>query len=261
MTTCAPWAVESEVCAPCDTYEFNPTILADALQFASDVLYDLTGRKWPGECTETIRPCRQRTRIPGHERLDWQEWCGCNRPRTCGCSRLSEVRLPGYPVVQVGEVKVDGLILDEGSYRVDDDRWLTFLPEAGDDLQGWPCCQDLALDDDQAGTFSVTYTYGAAPPIGGVRAAASLGCQLALACAPPEAGECRLPKRITTITRQGVSLAILDPLTLFADGLTGLAEVDLWVQSVRYGAQRRSAAIYVPGQPRSVRRVAPTPAP
>ena len=53
---------------------------------------------------------------------------------------------------------------------------------------------------------------------------------------------------MTSITRQGISLAVLDPLTLFVDGLTGLPEVDLWVQSVRLGRARRSASLMVPGR-------------
>lgn len=239
-STCEPWATVADVCAPCDDYAFDLVQLEDGLQVASDVLFNLTGRQWPGECSTTVRPC-------GYRRADS---CGCMSSRTCGCRRLSELQLPG-PVVSVEQVKIDGEVVPTARYRVDDHRHLVYLPESDSaERQGWPCCQRLDLADTEDDTWSVTYTFGMAPPPGGVRAAAALGCQLALACSPESAGQCRLPKRVTSITRQGVTLAMIDPLTLFADGLTGLAEVDLWVQSIILGAKRRRASVWVPGQAR-----------
>jgi len=247
-STCDPWATMADVCSPCDDYEFDTVVLEDALQVASDVLFNLTGRQWPGECTTEVRPC-------GYRRPDS---CGCLSSTTCGCRRLSELALPG-PVVSVEEVKIDGAVVPTARYRVDDHRWLVYLPESDSaERQGWPCCQRLDLADTEDDTWVVAYTYGMAPPPGGVRAAAALGCQLALACSPETVNQCRLPKRVTSITRQGVTLAMIDPLTLFADGLTGLAEVDLWVQSILLGAKRRRASVWVPGQARHAIRHAGT---
>lgn len=240
-STCSPWAEMGDVCSPCDDYSFDPTLLADSLQIASDVLYELTGRRWSGECEETIRPCGYRTSDSG--------WCGCTSSRGCGCRRLSELRLPGYPASAVTEVKIDGVVIDPARYRVDAHRWLVYLPESDTaERRGWPCCQRLDLPDTEEDTFSVTYTFGQDPPPGGIKAAAILGCQIALACQPETAGggRCRLPKRVTTITRQGVSMAVLDPMTFVADGLTGLTEVDLWVQSTLIGASRRRASVFRP---------------
>lgn len=261
MTTCAPWADAADVCSPCDDYAFDPALLDDALQMASDVLYELTRRKWPGECSETLRPCGYgtgRTTAPQLRTHGYQpaQWCGCNDSRACGCRRPREVKLPGYPVTGVTQVKIDGVVLHADRYRVDDKRWLVYLPESDSaERQGWPCCQRIDLADTELDTWSVTYTYGEAPPIGGARSAATLGCQLALACQPETVGQCRLPKRITSITRQGVTLAVLDPLTLFADGLTGLSEVDLWVQSILRGDAQRRATVHVPGAQQRHRRV------
>lgn len=256
--TCTPWATVADVSSPCDDYEFDEALLEDALQVASDVLFDLTGRAWAGSCTEVVRPC-SRYRATGHaggwhDGRTWAGWCGCARRRSCGCSRLSEIRLGGYPITGITAVKVDGDTLDPSLHRVDDHRWLVRLPDPDGTNPGWPCCQDLALPDTDEGTFSVEYVYGVEPPRGGVRAAASLGCQLALAWSPETVGQCRLPKRVTTIARQGVTLAVLDPLTLFRDGLTGLSDVDLWVASVWMGRKRRRSTVVVPGQGRAVRR-------
>ena len=250
-STCEPWATVADVCTPCDDYEMDEALLEDSLQLATDVLFQFTGRQWPGECTETVRPCGYGTAIA-------RGWCGCMSSSSCGCKRLSELWLPNGPVVSVSEVKIDGDVLDPARYRVDDQRTLVYLPASPSAVrQGWPCCQRLDRADTEADTWSVTYTWGSLPPIGGVKAAAALGCQLALACQPEavRAGACRLPQRVTTITRQGVSMALLDPLTLFADGQTGLAEVDLWVGSVLAGRQRRPGMVYRPGAGATVRRV------
>jgi hypothetical protein len=238
-STCDPWASIADVGSPCDDYAFDVALLEDALQIASDVLFNLTGRQWAGECQQTIRPCGYRQ--PGS--------CGCLSSRTCSCRRLSELDLPGT-VISVDEVKIDGAVVAPARYRVDDYVHLVYLPESDSaERQGWPCCQRLDLADTEDDTWSITYSFGQYPPAGGVRAAAALGCQLALAFQPETIEECRLPARVTSLSRQGMSMAIIDPLTLFADGLTGLTEVDLWVQSIMLGAKRRRAQVWVPGQP------------
>jgi len=227
---CQPWASLVDVCAPCN--EMDSTLLEQSLAWASDILYDLTGRQWGGECPDTVWPGTDSCAAPGY------------LPR----SRRRGVKLPGYPVVGVDSVTIDGVEVNPARYRVEDRRWLVYLPAAGETRGGWPSGQASGVVDGQPGTWSVTYRFGLAPPVGGRLAAAALGCQLALSCSPDSEGECRLPQRVTSITRQGISLAVLDPLTLFVDGLTGLPEVDLWVQSVRLGRARRSASLMVPGR-------------
>lgn len=238
---CSAWATVADLCSPCDDYAIESVDIDAALLMASDVLFNFTRRRWPGVCAETVRPCTGE--------------CGSTSPTRCSCSWGSQVRLPGTPVVAVTEVKVDGVVVSPSEYRVDDIATLVAL---GD--RRWPTCQNLSLDDTAEGTWSVTYEYGVAPPIGGVKAAASLGCQLALACQPEAIrdGRCRLPRRVTTITRQGVTLAVIDPLSLFAEGLVGLPEVDLWVASVNRGDVTRRATIVDPLRRREARRAGST---
>jgi hypothetical protein len=169
---------------------------------------------------------------------------------------VQELKLPGYPVAPASVVVIQGentYTAADGIFRIDDHQYLVRL-----DGQGWPCCQDMTADPTlgEPNTFQVSYDYGKLPPIGGVRAAASLACQLALACDPTavDNGACRLPKRITSITRQGVTLAVLDPLTLFAEGRTGIPEVDLWLESLRYGDAHRRASVLIPGRWQTARR-------
>lgn len=235
QSVCEPWATIADVCSPCDDYEFDVALLEDKLAIASDLLYDLSGRRWAGECEETVRPVVGR--CPSRDR--------------CRCGWVSEIRLGGSPIVAVTEVKIDGDVLDAAAYRVDDHGTLVRL-----DGYAWPTCQNMRLDDTEQGTFSVTYTYGVAPPPGGVAAAAALACQLALACQPETIGSCRLTDRAISVTRQGVTKQLRDPAQMFPEGLTGLNEVDLWLSSLRYGRRHRPATVIVPEiESRRVRRV------
>lgn len=240
----------------CGSYDADEGALLSCLQMASDLLYDLTGRQWPGLCTETIRPAAKFVRAPsagwwpgnGFGPVDpgtvargaWGS-CTCNRAVRSGCNWLPEIRLADR-VLSIEQVKIDGQVVPEVEYRLDDHRYLVGLQQANGQERFWPCCQREDLDDTEPHTFSVKYVRGGLPPIGGTLAAASLGCELAKGMGllgDDAARKCRLPKRVTQITRQNVSVAVLDPLTLFQDGRTGLAEVDLWLESVRQGRARR----------------------
>lgn len=254
-STCAPWATSADACAPCDDYAIDTVVLDDKMQMATDVLFNLTGRRWPGECVDIIRPQAQyrmadvRSWWPADAPAAPWGWCSCHRGREAGCSTMSEIKLPGHPVSQV-TVMLDGAVFTD--WRLDDGRYLVRT-----DGDGWPCCQNMdgdpTADDD---TFEVTYVYGRRPPIGGVVAAATLGCQYALACDPDAVsdGRCRLPRNIASKSRAGTTTNFFDPQTLVNDGQVGIAEVDQWVMSVMLGDKRRRATVMVPGQSRSARR-------
>lgn len=252
---CSPWCDIADV--PGLAYDADLVLVEQAILFASDVLYDLTGRRWPGECTATVRPCADRRVAalpewwPGDQRGSWGT-CTCNRAARCGCSSLSEVRLADR-ILEVLEVVVDGEVVPAVEYEVQDHAYLVGLTKADGSLRVWPCCQRMDLAPTEVGTWAVTLIHGSLPPVGGALAAASLASELVKALDPTLTG-CRLPKRVTQITRQNISVAVLDPLTLFADGLTGLPEVDLWVQSTLLGSKRRRGRISVIGRGRRTSR-------
>lgn len=250
---CTPWAELGDL--PDQDYTMDPARLEQWLQFASDVLYDVTGRRWPGLCSTTVRPCAARRH---HDVSQW--WpgdargsigtCSCNRARSCGCQSLSELRLADN-VVSVDEVLVDGEVVPAPEYGLVDHRYLVGYVKADGTRRSWPCCQRLDLPDTAEGTWSVSFTHGGMPPIGGTLAAASLAQELAKSGVAGSG--CRLPKRVTQVVRQNVSVAILDPLTLFQEGRTGLPEVDLWVASVNRGAKERRARLSWTGRGRRQR--------
>lgn len=266
--TCAPWATTADLCSPCTPETAD---IATMLQAASDVLFELSGRRFSGECSATVRPnARWRVDDPVHENLIgwggqgftgtggwWNSWgggCGCQQGRgeaTFGCDTVSEITLGGSPVVSITAVKVDGIALAASRYRIDDNRYLVRLPDADGSNPGWPCCQDMTLDDAQVGTWSVAYKYGVAPPPMGVQAAAVLACELAQMCV---GGACALPARVTSMTRQGVSVNTMDPQDFLDHGRTGLYVVDLFLKAYNPDGLRRPATVWSPDVPRRVRR-------
>jgi hypothetical protein len=179
--------------------------------------------------------------------------CDCNRTTVCGAYSISEITLPGWPAVTVDEVKIDGAALSAAHYKLQDRRRLVYRPQTGETRQGWPCCQNVVLAVDQPNTWQVTYKWGVAPPPYWKDLAAMLGCQLYLAMMPKRAEQCRLPKRIQSISRQGVTIAVIDSFDVFEKGLTGLPEVDMAISALRYGSNT-SPRVVVPGKQPSFRR-------
>lgn len=151
---------------------------------------------------------------------------GCRRcgTRSCHCEALEGLTLPG-PVAGVVEVLVDGLVVDPTAYRVTNRRYLLRV-----DGDSWPICQDLTAEPTEDNTFEVTYLRGVAVPQGGQVAAGILANQFALAASNDAA--CQLPKRIQTVTRQGVTVAMIDSFDNVNQGFTGIWLIDAWVQSV-----------------------------
>lgn len=278
---CAPWATSADVSTECAAL---PDI-DDALLIASEILNNLTGGAWPGECEDVIRPVAADywnwrggrgwagwgwgmpvTGVwtgPTTTGLGaWGPWGGWDpNPSTADQARshssrwLSEIRLPSTPVVSITEVLLDGVILDPTRYRLANRRSLVMTPHDGDAWQAWPTFQDDRAAPDQPRTFQITYRYGDGPPPGGVAMAKLYGCQIAQAGLPG----CQLPQRVQTITRQGVSMTVLDPLTLTEKGMVGLPTVDMWVASVWARRRRRPASVTALDRRKPTRRDQPAP--
>lgn len=245
---CGPWCTPDDICG-------LPTSAGDALvarsiASGSWLVWALTGRQF-GTCTTTVRPCREcdndRGLLGWHDLLranyllslddalsygyPWRLTCHCGSHRQCG-HRLAVVALPA-PVLSVVQVVQNGIVLDPSAYRVDDRRWLVRL-----DGEQWPATQNLALDLSESDTFGVTVVRGVPVPQPGVTAAAALSLEFIKSCLPGV--ECRLPERVTTITRQGMTVAMLDPMDFLEKGRTGIAEVDQFIAAANpHGLTRR----------------------
>jgi hypothetical protein len=185
---------------------------------ASNVLFALGGRLHSGACQKTVRPCGERW--CGFQQLSrgyivlnpywwtpyWDNYgWWWNGRHACGCHPLSTVKLSGYPVREIIEVLIDGVVVNPDTYRLDERRFLTRVadPAEPDVLLRWPACQRMDLPDTAGGTFSVTYRYGQDPPIEAVNAARQLGVEFYKACSGQD---CALPTGIVRYTRQGVTV-------------------------------------------------------
>lgn len=283
QSTCSPWATIADVCSPCDEYTMDALLLDDMLQVSSDILYELSGRQFAGICKDTVRPCLRSTNVDygrpirppypfGGPYGYWPAGANygnpgsgfwmTNRSDRAGGQVFPEITLGVYPIDQVLSIKIDGQDLPKvdpvtgaENWRVDDNRWLVRLadPHTGSN-PGWPGTQRMDLPDTEIGTWSVTLAYGTPPPPGGVKAAAYLGCQLALACQPESGAKCQLPQRVTSLVRQGVSMVVLDPLAFLDKGRTGMPIVDYWLMSVNPRSIRRRSTVMSPDVRARVRR-------
>lgn len=251
-TVCSPWttAAAAKGCSNCS--DVATELLTQKIAVASDLLYELSGGRFPGLCTESVRPCARSLSEGGSYGqvttrstaggIVISTGCGCGSPRACGCNRLHEITLGGFPVISITEVLIDGAVVDDLTYRVDDSRYLVRLPNADGTNDGWPCCQRIELDTTEPDTFEVTFTYGAVPNQAAVDAAGALACELALACSGDGAA-CRLPLNVRSEVRQGVATEYINVLDFLREGRTGLIEVDLFLEA--YGPKRKAR---LPGQ-------------
>lgn len=263
------WSMDDD-CAPCKDkfpWEDNgvPTpvqqaIFQSCVDSAAELLYALSGRQF-GLCEVALRPCRKENCAPcgNSSNTPWTPmlregtWVNlrCSTCRgSCSCPEICEVVLPAraHSVVQV---RLNGEVLEQTAYRVDNGRSLVALKRLLSDEEGalpesfcWPTCQDMAAEPTEPNTWEVTYLRGKPVPAGGRRALAELACELCLACLGESC--CRLPKRVTSLVTEGVTMNMLDPMDFIDKGLTGLYTVDTWLRSVNPKARARSAALLSP---------------
>lgn len=207
--------------------------LQEAVNAAVVVLWALTGRQF-GVCRTVVRPCPHlkdrhsdySTVAPGIGWIPildagvWRNMSVCSTG-SCTANSLSAVDLPGTPV-EIVEVIVDGAIVAPTSYRLEG---RTLYRTGGHD---WPT-QDLNRPAGEPGTWSVTYMQGAEPPAGAASAVGQLAKEFWAVCS---GGKCRLPRRVQSVSRQGVTMQMVDPTDIYATGQTGIPEVDLWVTAI-----------------------------
>lgn len=188
-----------------------------------------------GLCEKTYRPCRRNCDgsygfgigtpfIPWRINGNWVN-IGCNRcAGECGCGMLSEIRLPS--VHSVVRVRIDGVDLEpSGTVAVYNRSRIVRI-----DGEQWPACQNLAQLDG-VGVWSITVEQGFPVPPGGNLMAGVLACEFAKACLNDDS--CRLPRQIQQVTRQGVSIGFQDTFEKLPQMLTGIFEVDAFIEASR----------------------------
>lgn len=239
------WDAEPCECSALDTLRAERPELAAAVEaMAARHLYRWTGSRY-APCPVTVRPCRSDCRSVGqvlnfggqygHPVL-WPGFgCACGGQDSCSCGHVSQIELAG-PVLSVDEVWIDGVLLPSTSYRVDNGKYLVRI-----DGEDWPECQDVAAPykvevggpgaEAVLGTWAVTYRHGLPIPAGGPEVAGLLACEIAKAICKDKS--CALPTRVREITREGVTIAMLDDFTGMNEGMTGIWLVDTWIMTNR----------------------------
>lgn len=236
------WTVDVTCSDEWDTY--SPTLQEAAAEYGALSVWAATGRRF-GACLRTVRPCHREYRnnyggyfwsygtwIPYIFNGVWRNCAGCGDAGgfgCCSCEPRCQVFLTP-PVSGIVEVRFSGVtgVLDPSAYRVDDYQWL--VRQDGD---CWPECNDYnapvtgahAPTDDSA--WEVTYLWGIPVPAVLQRAAGELAVEWAKSCLGQA---CQLPQRVTSISRQGVSVTLADVEQLLENGLTGLPNVDSVIQ-------------------------------
>lgn len=236
MIPCTPWITEQDLsdCKLCNVAGLSAGQAEQIITTASQILYLLSGQQFPGQCTDTVRPCNCHAcdglPTPVHFPSGWRNVCGgCGG--YCGASG-SAILLPKRPVISVQTVLIDGDA--EADWRLDSPGWLVRT-----DGGHWPTCQDITASSDTDGTWEVSYTYGKVPPEALRFAATILSSELVKACLGD--GTCRIPAGAVSVNRQGVTYSFdVTP------GKTGLYEVDLALESFNPGNRKRKARVYSP---------------
>lgn len=247
---CAAWCTASDVAAQPGVDEVDPARLLRAAAVASDILFLLTGRQFPGVCTDDVRPNRvewfgsgligsvsvSTGQVFGSAASAYQDFVS---DRNLGVGAISEIRLPGYPVLSIIAVTVDGVVLPSSAYKINDDRWLTRV-----DGHFWPILQDITKPPTELGTFRVQYRFGASPGPSGSLAAAAYGAQVLKAWG--NAADCSLPAHTRQVLRQGLSVQVDDVKEYLDDGLTGVGPADDFIRAVNPNKLQENSSVFSP---------------
>lgn len=216
-----------------------------ALDAANFLGWTLSGRRYgvcaiegerPGRVGDRRSGCVQQVASPGGSRC----LCACCGAGACGCPGVSQVIVGRVgPIVAVDEVRIAGEVLDPSAYALLDGRRLVRR-----DGGTWPACQLLGRDDDDEDVLVVDYRWGIEPDPHARRAVATLACEFLKA----DVGDpdCTLPANVQSVSRQGISFEIVDPLDFLNNGRTGIYEFDLWIAAVNPSGLARPSRVRTP---------------
>lgn len=232
---CAPWCTEADLPATRATLP-DGTSWDEVCWQSSELLYQFSGRQFAGECTSSVVLELPRRGGGGGDVPVWRPdggWPTGWLPVRPVREAYVVVALPDPPVTGVDTVTVSG---DPFT------AWTAWFPSGHlerTDGRSWP------LD----GSVRVTYRHGVPAPSGGVASAVTLALELGKA----QAGDasCKLPRRITQVQREGVTVALMDVGEHLDKQRTGLLDVDTWLTSVNPHRLSRRARAWSPDMPRT----------
>lgn len=225
------WAQVSDLARPT-----HPKAVV-ALATAEEILRKMTGHLVP-EITTVTEMYQTRTTLSYGAQVYPTLVNGTmyNAAPGCECSScgiMHRIRLRNQPVMNLIEVTVGGHHLLPTEYVLLDHAVLGFLTSDA-------CC---------AGCIIVRYRYGAPAPLAAKLAAIELANQLVESTEPD--GDCQLPQRVTSVSRQGVSWTMLDQQDFLDDGRTGIYLVDLFLKTYNPLHALRPVKVFSVDRPRA----------
>lgn len=229
-----------------DWASYSTELQTAAAEYGALLVWASTGRRF-GLCTKTVRPCRRDcedcgstfgyywsdgTWMPYLMNGVWRN-CYCGSGAGCQTCRSSCQVWLEPPVNSIVSVYFSGSgIVDPTTYRVDDYQWLVRQGPAvsgSGDTDCWPIMNNFNMPASGAGepfdnsAWQVTYLQGVPFPRVLSQAAGELACEYAKMCLGQA---CRLPNRMTSLSRQGVTASMVSVEELLDNGLTGVPTVD-----------------------------------
>lgn len=231
--SCEVWNVRF----PCDVSEYAPELVEAAVDASQSILWAMSGRRF-GVCEQTesySMPCTSQCYVP------WADEFGPGVEYQLGYSsrrKCCAITLASKPVRAITQVKVNGEVLDPSEYYLG--RGVLYRLGTC-----WPCDDECEFPP-----IEVTYKYGIDVPVLGELAMGELACEL---LAGWDGMDCRLPSNAISVTRQGVTVDLASPETLFAQNRLGLPICDQFIFTNNPDRLRSHSTIHSPDVPRRIR--------
>lgn len=227
---CEPWPITW----PCDVATVDPDLLAAAQSLAEQLVWSLSGYRI-GICDYREAFRHPSTGYCGFPYKDANGNWRNNGQRGGECCR---VLLTNRPVEAITEVVDAGVVLDRTEYMMEG-SWLRRRGACW--TSSFPC------DDPQ---LIVVYQAGVPFPAGTGAAVGEVACEYLSAL---QGGQCRLPSRATSITRQGVTVTLDTAADFVGRRRIGLPITDAWLESVSGSGPRVASRVYSPDLARGFR--------
>lgn len=250
------WAITTCGCGTCwETH--TPAVRATASALAIGVMWAATARRY-GQCPVIVEPCNRPALLReyqvypqeyagyGAAYIDagvWHNSCTGSFAATGdveGCCTGCETLLDGPTSTSaITEVTVNGVIIPPASYQVHNGNLLVRI-----DGECWPTCTNYSQQNPPS--MTVEYLRGEPIPARVQAAVERLACEYARACT---GAPCALPKRLKSLTRQGVELSVEELSTKPGEIRTGIPEVDLIISLENPSGRPMRSLVLSPDQP------------
>ena len=233
-----PWITAAETAFPESPYAQT------AVEYATFVLYKLTAEKYPGisRTTETyVAEAR------GSSHADPVSTEALHNIQRIGVPTSIQypqrLYLRGTPAHEVFSVHYGETLLDPSEYILFNKRFLKLSNGA---IWNYAC--------DQRG-ITVDYSYGMLPPQAGILAATTLANELLILMGEgSDMNQCRIPERVTSVSREGISFDMVNPMEFMDEGKTGIWEIDLFIRTANPSRAKKQPRLLSASDPRRYRR-------